>query len=69
MGSSICTEMLTSSPNGWRPTFNMENVLIDIKTLIIEGAAELDKNNLNKEYNEKDALEAFVRVSKDHGWN
>jgi ubiquitin-protein ligase len=69
MGGSICTEMLTSSPNGWRPTFNMENVLIDIKTLIIEGAAELDKNNLNKEYNEKDALEAFVRVSKDHGWN
>ncbi len=65
-GGSICTEMLTNQ--GWSSLMSIENVLIQIKALILEGSGRLNNNGINKIYNEKDALVSFQNVARSHGW-
>ena len=66
VGGSLCMEMLTNQ--GWSPTFNVENVITQIKMAIADGGGEIDEANYKKRYTMDEALEAFKRVMQAHGW-
>jgi ubiquitin-protein ligase len=72
VGGSLCMEMLTNQ--GWSPTFNVENVITQIKIAISDidnkgnGQAEIDERNYKKRYTMEEALDAFKRVLATHGW-
>ena len=65
-GGSFCMEMLTNQ--GWSPTFNVENVITQIKMAISDGGGQIDEANYKKRYTMDEALEAFTRVMSIHGW-
>lgn len=66
LGGSICMEVLSNK--GWMPAMNIHNLLLQIKLLIINGDAQLDDTNWNKEYTLSEAKTAFKRMSITHGW-
>ena len=66
VGGSLCMEMLTNQ--GWSPTFNVENVITQIKLAISEGGGEIDEVNYKKRYTMDEAIDAFTRVLATHGW-
>ena len=66
VGGSLCMEMLTNQ--GWSPTFNVENVITQIKLAISEGGGEIDEANYKKRYTMDEAVDAFKRVLASHGW-
>jgi ubiquitin-protein ligase len=66
VGGSLCMEMLTNQ--GWSPTFNVENVITQIKLAISDGGGEIDEANYKRRYTMEEALEAFKRVMASHGW-
>ena len=66
VGGSLCMEMLTNQ--GWSPTFNIENVITQIKLAISDGGGEIDESNYKRRYTMEEALEAFKRVLASHGW-
>ena len=66
MGGSLCMEMLTNQ--GWMPSFNVENVITQIKLAISDGNGEIDEANYNKRYTMSEAQDAFKRVLATHGW-
>eukprot|EP00771_Trimastix_marina_P001492 gnl/Trimastix_PCT/2574.p1 GENE.gnl/Trimastix_PCT/2574~~gnl/Trimastix_PCT/2574.p1 ORF type:complete len:336 (-),score=88.54 gnl/Trimastix_PCT/2574:27-1010(-) len=65
VGGSICFELLTQQ--GWTPAFNMESVLVSIRAAFIEGGARLDMSQRG-DYDEREAIEAFNRLLRVHGW-
>lgn len=65
-GGSICMEILTKS--GWSAAYSMENLIIDIKSHIIEGDGQIDRKNYNRHYTFNEAKESFYRVAGAHGW-
>lgn len=66
VGGSLCMEMLTNQ--GWCPTFNVENVITQIKLAISDGEGEIDETNYKKRYTMDEAVDAFKRVLATHGW-
>ena len=66
VGGSICMELLTSS--GWRPTYTVESVLIQIRSSFVEGGGRLDPQRAHIPYSALEACEAFKRVAREHGW-
>jgi len=66
IGGSLCMEMLTNQ--GWCPTFNVENVITQIKLAISDGGGEIDETNWGKRYSMDEAQDAFKRVLATHGW-
>jgi ubiquitin-protein ligase len=66
VGGSLCMEMLTNQ--GWSPTFNVENLITQIKMAISDGGGEIDERNYNQRYTMEEALDAFKRVLATHGW-
>jgi ubiquitin-conjugating enzyme E2 Q len=66
IGGSFCFELLTNS--GWSSATKMESVLIQLKTLLMTGDAEL-ASDYNRKYNLSEAKDAFHRVARQHGWN
>ncbi|CEM24691.1 unnamed protein product [Vitrella brassicaformis CCMP3155] len=65
VGGSICMELLT--PSGWRPTYSIESVLIQIKSEVIEGGGRIDFNHCG-DYTDAEARAAYDRVARQHGW-
>lgn len=65
IGGSVCMELLTVS--GWRPTNDIESVLIQIRAEMMEGGAQVDFA-ADYCYSEQEARAAFHRVAKFHGW-
>jgi ubiquitin-protein ligase len=65
-GGSLCMEMLTNQ--GWSPTFNVENIITQIKFAISDGQGEIDEAHWNTRYTKQEAVEAFKRVLATHGW-
>lgn len=65
-GGSLCMEMLTNQ--GWSPTFNVENIITQIKLAISDGNGEIDEAHWNTRYTRAEAVEAFKRVLATHGW-
>ncbi|XP_019638387.1 PREDICTED: ubiquitin-conjugating enzyme E2Q-like protein CG4502 [Branchiostoma belcheri] len=67
IGGSICMEMLTRS--GWRPTNDIESILVQIRAEILsDNNARLDNKNPNWEYTESEAKTAFHRMVNRYGW-
>ena len=66
VGGSICSEMLMS--DGWKPDMNGSALLLALHSTLIEGKARLDFSN-TRPYAFAEALEAFERVARDHGWS
>jgi ubiquitin-conjugating enzyme E2 Q len=64
-GGSICIELLTNG--GWSPSYNIENVLIQIKATILENG-RLDFGKIGKSYSFDEAQIAFRRMLISHGW-
>lgn len=64
-GGSICLESLT--PSGWSAAMNIESVLIQIKTLIIEGNGRIDFTNQSP-YQYSMAKQSFEQVARAHNW-
>jgi hypothetical protein len=65
IGGSMCTELLTST--GWNTNMSAMGFLLQLKSNIMEGNAKVDMSTKH-EYTEMEALEAFNRVARDHGW-
>lgn len=66
VGGSLCMEMLTNQ--GWMPTFNIENVITQIKLAISDGGGEIDEDNYKRRYTMNEAVDSFKRVLASHGW-
>ena len=66
IGGSLCMEMLTNQ--GWAPSFNVENVITQIKVAIADGNGEIDEANYKKRYTMDEAQDSFKRVLATHGW-
>ena len=65
IGGSICMQSLT--PTGWSSARSLESFFVEIISLINQGDARLDTNNLFP-YSLQEAKDAFNRVARDHGW-
>ena len=66
-GGSICIELLTKT--GWRPTYTLESLLVQLRALFVSGGAQLDRLRPERPYGPQEAKEAFARVARDHGWS
>lgn len=72
IGGAICMELLTN--NGWNPTMSLEAVLVSIKAAISSldpKPARLLSTQTGQngdDYNAFEALEAFQRYARTHGW-
>ncbi|XP_071958129.1 uncharacterized protein [Antedon mediterranea] len=67
IGGSICMELLTRS--GWSPTNDIESILVQVRAEIMSDSnARLDSNP-NTEYSEKEAQNAFKRMTQKYGWD
>jgi len=66
VGGSICTELLTSK--GWTPSMCIENLLVNIRFIILEGEGRIDPAKYKQEYSFAEAKEAFNRVASRYGW-
>ena len=66
-GGSICEESLTQS--GWHSSTQLLELLIRVKTLLLDGGAQVDVARLGQAYGEMEAREAYFRVARQHGWS
>lgn len=65
-GGSVCMELLTD--NGWAPSYSIENLLVQIRSLIVEGNGRLDLSKKGEHYGLSDAKLAFERMKNAHKW-
>ncbi|WVQ77891.1 hypothetical protein IAR50_007596 [Cryptococcus sp. DSM 104548] len=67
-GGSVCNEILTAT--GWNPAFSVEAIIRDIMVNMTEATppAKLDPHHLNTPYGMAEAISAYKRVARDHGW-
>ncbi len=65
IGGSICFEALTSQ--GWDPSMTVESLLLTIRTNMVAGGGRIDFSN-RSDYSKAEALEAFDRMKRTHGW-
>jgi len=61
---ALCLELLT--PSGWSQLMTMENLLVQIKTLLVEGGGRLVPGK--KPYELQRAKESFSAIASHHGW-
>ncbi|KAI8817525.1 uncharacterized protein EV422DRAFT_604123 [Fimicolochytrium jonesii] len=68
-GGSICDELL--SGDGWTPSMPLENLFV-ITRLALNSTeprpARLDPRRWNMGYTAQEAMSAYIRVARDHGW-
>jgi ubiquitin-protein ligase len=65
-GGSLCMEALSNS--GWVPSTSVEALIIQIRSVLSDGGAEIDHSNYNLKYTMEEAREAFARAMKVHNW-
>lgn len=65
IGGSMCTELLTGS--GWKSDISAMGLMLQLQNNLVEGGAKVDQYNVY-DYTKAEALEAFKRVARDHGW-
>ncbi len=66
LGGSICMELLTNQ--GWDMTTSISTVVTYIKSAIMDGEGQIDPANYYQSYNMEEAVEAYNRMLKSHGW-
>lgn len=62
---AICLESLTTT--GWTSASSLENILVEIRSLMVAGEARLNMTNLQP-YDEAEARRSFLAVARGHGW-
>ncbi len=62
---ALCMELLT--PSGWSQLMTMENILVQVKCLLVEGRGRIDVHATHP-YQTKEARDSFNAVAKAHGW-
>jgi ubiquitin-conjugating enzyme E2 Q len=67
VGGSICSEILTAQ--AWRPDFKIEGMLMTIFADVAGGKPRLDLRAMNIHYSIAEAVDAFKRMSRVHGWS
>ncbi|KAK3387130.1 hypothetical protein B0H63DRAFT_150298 [Podospora didyma] len=74
-GGAMCMELLTNS--GWSPANSMESVLLQVRMALcnlepkparLESASSLQKGSNFHDYQVGEALEAYIRAARTHGW-
>ncbi|KAJ3279636.1 hypothetical protein HK104_001273 [Borealophlyctis nickersoniae] len=69
-GGSICMDLLTMS--GWSPAYSIEATLLQIRmalTSVEPRPARLSQQHgWDRGYSPAEAIDAFVRVARQHGW-
>ncbi|KAL0238091.1 hypothetical protein GEMRC1_012564 [Eukaryota sp. GEM-RC1] len=66
MGGAICHSLLAS--DGWLPSFSVEALLLELRSLMLDGQARLDSNQDLSQYSEHAARSAFSRAMNMHNW-
>lgn len=66
-GGSLCLKLLSAS--NWSPAYSIENLMIHIKSLVLEGEGRVDMKNWSKTYGLSEAREAYNRMLRSHGWD
>jgi hypothetical protein len=66
LGGSICMELLTNQ--GWDMTTSVSTVITYIKSAIMDGEGQIDPINYKNTYSMSEAVDAFNRMLKSHGW-
>jgi ubiquitin-protein ligase len=66
LGGSICMELLTNQ--GWDMTTSVSTVITYIKSAIMDGEGQIDPANYKNTYSMSEAVDAFNRMLKSHGW-
>jgi hypothetical protein len=59
-------ELLTMT--GWRSTNSIESILIQIRSEMVGGGAQLELGH-NNDYSESEAWDAYYRAARNHGWD
>lgn len=65
IGGSMCTPLLTGT--GWNSNISAMGLMLQLQNNLVEGGAKVDQYNVY-DYTKTEALEAFKRVARDHGW-
>ena len=66
-GGSICMDLLTT--DGWLPSYSIESVLLQVYLQISSIDPQPARLQIPKSsYQLQEAMDAFERVAKDHGW-
>ena len=65
VGGSLCMDILTL--NGWNPTYDIESLMINVTSAIIDGNPRIDFR-FTQPYSLDEAKQAYLRVARDHGW-
>ncbi len=66
LGGSICMELLTNQ--GWDMTTSVSTVITYIKSAIMDGEGQIDPSNYKQTYTMTEAVDAYNRMLKSHGW-
>lgn len=65
----MCMELLTNS--GWLPTASIENVLLQVRMAILNmepRPARLYTDSKQRDYTNREAMDAYARACRVHGW-
>lgn len=68
-GGAMCMELLTNS--GWLPTASIENVLLQVRMAILNmepRPARLYTDSKQRDYTNREAMDAYARACRVHGW-
>ena len=68
IGGSICMDLLTLGSDekvGWMPSNDIESIILQIRSQILEGKPELDSNT--QPYSLYEAKSAFIRMASKYG--
>jgi len=65
-GGSICVEMLTMK--GWKKDYTMDEVLTVVHAALSDTDPIPARIKSNDEYNVYEAVNAYIRVARTHGW-
>jgi ubiquitin-conjugating enzyme E2 Q len=65
-GGSICMSMLTM--DDWSPVYSISQVLVMVHSALSSVDPKPAKISDRGCYNEREALEAYLRVAETHGW-
>ena len=67
-GGAMCLELLTNT--GWSPVSSLESVLMTVRMALTDEQrpARLVDRHLQRDYGIGEALEAYERAARSHGW-
>lgn len=65
-GGNVCSELLAM--NGWTAATKIDSTIVSVQSTILAGNGRIDMSCYNKAYSYQEALTAYNRMLKTHGW-